>query len=291
MAFRRTNELLGYPADARLLILNADDFGMCHAINAATMRTLREGVVRSTSLMAPCPGAPHAMRLLAAHPDIPFGVHLTAVCDAVTGRWGPLAPKDQVPSLLDESGAFFSNARLPELLARAELAELEAEFRAQIEAVLAAGLQPTHLDWHCLRSGGRTDIFAMTLGLAEEYGLALRVVEGPLALALQRQGLPTADHGLLDSFALDPADKSARYARLLRELPAGLSEWAVHPGVGDAGLRALGVGWQVRQTDLDFLVSPAAQEIVEAEGIILLDYRPLQALWRGASGAWLRPGT
>ncbi len=52
----RTNEMLGYPPDARLLILNADDFGMYHAVNQAIFHTLKEGVVRSTTLMAPCPG-------------------------------------------------------------------------------------------------------------------------------------------------------------------------------------------------------------------------------------------
>jgi len=55
-----TNRLLGYPVDARLLIINADDFGMCNAINEAIFRTMKEGVVHSTSLMVPCPWALHA---------------------------------------------------------------------------------------------------------------------------------------------------------------------------------------------------------------------------------------
>jgi hypothetical protein len=46
----QTNRLLGYPADARLLIINADDFGMCHAVNEAIIGTLKEGIVQSTSL-------------------------------------------------------------------------------------------------------------------------------------------------------------------------------------------------------------------------------------------------
>ena len=71
------NRLLGNPDDARVLIINADDFGMCHAINAATLRAWRTGIVSSTSLMAPCPWAPHAMRLLKDHPDLPFCAHLT----------------------------------------------------------------------------------------------------------------------------------------------------------------------------------------------------------------------
>jgi predicted glycoside hydrolase/deacetylase ChbG (UPF0249 family) len=128
---RKTNALLGYPDDARLLIINADDFGMCHAVNAAILRTLKEGIVSSTSLMAPCPWASHAMRLLRENPRIPFGVHLTVVCDSLDYRWGPVAPKSSVPSLIDEAGYFHHSSRIPEFLAQARLDELEVEWRAQ----------------------------------------------------------------------------------------------------------------------------------------------------------------
>ncbi|MCH8284740.1 MAG: ChbG/HpnK family deacetylase, partial [Chloroflexi bacterium] len=88
---RHTNRLLGYPDDARLLIINADDFGMCHAANAAITRSLTAGVVTSTTLMVPCAWALHGMQWLAAHPDIPFGVHLTAVGDSPHYRWKPIS--------------------------------------------------------------------------------------------------------------------------------------------------------------------------------------------------------
>jgi hypothetical protein len=277
-----TNRLLGYPVDARLLLINADDFGLCHAVNDAIFRTITDGLVRSTTLMMPCPWAMHAMQLLKQHPDIAFGVHLTVICDTVNYPFGPLTPTDQVLSLLDETGSFFSFERMPELLAQAELRELEAEFRAQIEAVLVAQLTPTHLDWHCLRFGNRPDIFDLMLALANDYGLALRIFGQPAIERVQRQGLPTNDYDFLDSFGLDLVNKAGRYAQLLRELPVGLSEWAVHPGLHTAELQALQPnGVQVRQTDYDFLMSQAAQKIVQAEGIILVDYRPLQALWRG----------
>jgi chitin disaccharide deacetylase len=275
------NKLLGYPADARLLIINADDFGMCHAINDAILRSLKEGVVCSTSLMAPCPWALHAMHLLRENPDIPFGVHLTVICDTVNYRWGPLTCRDKVPSLLDETGYFYSPERIPEFVAQAKLDELEVEFRAQIDAVLAANLTPTHLDWHCLRNGRRADIFDLTLRLAKERGLAVRVAERPLIDDVQRQGLPSADHDLLDSFRLETGDKAARYAQMLRDLPVGLSEWAVHPGLDNAELRTIQPdGAQVRQTDLDFMISAEAREVIQREGITLLSYKPLQEAWQ-----------
>jgi len=276
-----TNRLLGYPDDARLLLVNADDFGMYSAINEAVVRAFEEGIVRSTSLMVPCPGAAQAMRMLGEHPGLRFGVHLSVVRDIAGYRWGPVAAKDRVPSLLDADRAFYRTGQMSEMLDRATLGDLEVEFRAQIEAVLAADLRPTHLDWHCLPSGGRADVFDMTLGLANEYGLAIRVTQQPFRDRLRRRGLPTADHDLLDSFALGIERKADRYVELLRALPAGLTEWAVHPGVGgDEWVAVDPDGWRVRRTDFDFLVSPQAREVIQREGITLIDDEPLQAVWR-----------
>lgn len=277
-----TNRLLGYPAETRLLLVNADDLGMCHSVNDAIFRTLKAGLVRSTTLMVPCPWALQAIRFLADHPKIPFGVHLTVICDSVNYRWRPLTSRDRVPSLVDEAGYFYNFDRMPEFLAQARLDQLEIEFRAQIESVLAAGLKPTHLDWHALRIGGRGDIFEVMLKLAREYGLALRVAGRSRIEHVQGQGLPCNDDNFLDSYLLDPAGKTARYLQLLRRLPPGLTEWAVHPGLATAELMALDPGAHFRQADFDFLMSPEAQQVVRQEGIVLLDYRPLQAAWRGA---------
>ncbi len=279
MTYQRTNDMLGYPADARLLILNADDFGMYGAINDGILQTLTQGVVSSTTLMTPCPGAEGGMQMLKQQP-IDFGVHLTVICDLETYTYGPLTPTEQVPSLIDERGVFYDSKRIPAFLAQVNLRELEVEFRAQIEVVLAAGLAPTHLDWHCLHSGGRADVFDMTLGLAKEYGVAVRVAQPPLSERLQQQGLPTADHNLMDSFSIATAGKSGRYAQMLRELPTGLSDWAVHPSIADNYSQTIDDGWPVRRADYDFLMSADAREIIEQEGIVILSYSALQDVWR-----------
>ncbi len=279
----QTNKLLGYPDDARLLIINADDFGMCHAINEAIFRTLKHGVVQSTTLMVSCPWALHAIHLLQKNPDLAFGVHLTAICDGADYRWGPITAKDKVPSLIDETGYFYRFERMPEFFAQLNLNELEVEFRAQIETVLAANLKPTHLDWHALRISARTDIFDVMIGLAKEYGLAQRVYGRPNIEKVQSQGFPTNDYDFLDSYMVGAVDKSARFAQMLRELPTGLSEWAVHPGLDSAELLTIEPeGSHSRQMDFDFLMSPEAREIIQQEGIILLSYAPLQAVWQGA---------
>ena len=276
----QTNRLLGYPVEARLLIINADDFGMCHAINAAIIQALQHGVLRSTTVMMPCPWALHALHFLADHPAIPFGVHLTAISDWVDYRWGPVTPRDKVPSLIDRAGYFHDFEHMPEFLAHVNLNQLELEFRAQIEAVLGAGLKPTHLDWHSLRIDGRADIVDLMLRLAREYRLALRVRGRAGIDRVQGQGLPCNDYDFLDSYHIDPLTKATGYAELLHELPVGLTEWAIHPGLDSAELLAMEPGGDHRrQTDFDFLMSPQALEVIRAEGIILLDYRALQAVW------------
>jgi hypothetical protein len=96
---------------------------------------------------------------------------------------------------------------------------------------------------------------------------------------MRRRGYPTNDHDLMDSYDLDKVGKAARYARMLRALPVGLSEWALHPGVGNAELRAAVPSWRVRQSDFDFVVSLEARVILQEEGIILVDYKAIKALW------------
>ncbi|MBI0384713.1 ChbG/HpnK family deacetylase, partial [Streptomyces albiflaviniger] len=166
-----SSQLLGFPPDARVLIVNCDDFGMHESVNVAVIDAIEEGIASSCSLMVPCPGASQALGMLRARPGLPFGIHLTLVRDADHLRWGPLSARATVASLLDERGELFTAGRREELLARARPEEVEREFRAQIEAVADAGLTPTHLDWHCLADGGHEDVFEVTVALAGEYGL------------------------------------------------------------------------------------------------------------------------
>ncbi|AFZ67651.1 hypothetical protein Deipe_2162 [Deinococcus peraridilitoris DSM 19664] len=274
-----TNARLGYPAQARLLFINADDFGMCHSVNEAIIRSLNDGIVKSCSVMVPCPWALHALEWLREAPHIPFGIHLTVISEQPSYRWGPIACRSEVPTLVDKDGYFYAESRIEEFLDQVNLTELEREFRLQIERVLSANLRPSHLDSHCGIHTRREQIFKMTLDLAREYDVALRVYEQPFIAQLQHQGYPTNNHPLMDSYDVDIADKTERYLQMLHVLPVGLSEWAVHPGLGTNELQAAMPSWQVRQTDFDFVMSNEALEVIQQEGIVLVDYREIQALW------------
>jgi len=288
----RANELLGYPADARLLIVNADDIGMCHGQNLGAIRSITEGLVSSCSLMTPTPWCLHAAEFLRRHPEVSFAVHLTIVSEYRHYRWGPLAPPQEVRTLLDESGYFFGDDRFDHLLQTADIREVETEFRAQIEAVSALGIQPTHLDTHYGPHEFRQDIFDVVFGLAREYGLAMRAGSPHLVKSLLAQGLPAAEHGVLDSGRIPPEKKAAVLAAKLRELPAGLSEWALHPGIATDELRAVMTEPRVpgvtgtpegRQSDFDAAVSEDIARIVAEESIQIIGYRELQRVWQATS--------
>ncbi|WP_432485500.1 ChbG/HpnK family deacetylase [Kineococcus esterisolvens] len=109
-------QLLGLPANARVLILDCDDLGMHPSINTAILAAVRQGVASSASLMVPCPAAGEALRLLRAAPEVPFGIHLTLTRDGPAHRWAPISAPQQVPSLVDEEGLFRTSAAVPELL-------------------------------------------------------------------------------------------------------------------------------------------------------------------------------
>ena len=288
-AAAKANHILGYPLDARLLIVNADDFGACFAQNLGTIRSIDEGLVRSCSLMSPAPWSLHAAHFLKENPRISCGVHLTLVSEYPPYRWGPLTPAQAVSSLVDESGYFRLDDGIPDLLLYGELAEIEREFRAQIEWTFAQEVNVTHLDGHYHVHEEREDIFDLTVSLALEYGLALRVGKRTHIDALQALGYPTNDHDVMDSGRTRPEDKPEVFTRLLRELPSGLSEWAFHPGIVSDELRAVmhepvipGVSAtpEGRQSDFDFITSDEVGAIVKQEGIQVLDYAVLQPFWQ-----------
>src|SRR5438477_9497215 len=162
-------EKLGFAPDAKLLIVHADDVGVTHSVNAATITALDTGLVNSASIMVPCPWFPEIADYAKSHAHVDFGLHLTLTSERVYYRWGPVVSKDMVPSLVDENG-YFHHDWTPSTKINPQ--EVELELRAQIDRAYAMGIHPSHLDSHQYRliSSGK-DLFEVFLRVAHAYKL------------------------------------------------------------------------------------------------------------------------
>ncbi len=274
-----SSQLLGFSRDARLLILNIDDYGFCMTANLSAIETLEKGMASSTTVMTPPAWSKHALRLLKENNHIQHGVHLTTISEHELFRWRPLTSPHKISSLVDGEGFLPLESERNNLLLRADLMELEIEWRAQIEQVLATGLRPNQLDSHCNIHDAREDIFWMTVRLAREYRLALRVHQPEYINALKRQDLTVIDHTDLDSFDLPTKGKSETYLKLLHNLPTGISEWAIHPARGTKELRTINPRWRVRAADYQFFNSEECRMAIKSEGIQIISYKSLQPAW------------
>jgi len=230
----------------------------------AAIATITHGVAASGSVMVVCPGAAAAIERLQGRRDVPVGVHLTLIADFPGVPWAPLT----MGTSIQEDGRLLGPEHRVRLLAQADANEVEAEFRAQIEVLLAADLRPTHLDWHSLMDGGRDDIFDLTLGLAQEYRLDLRAWTERGRAALRSLGFAAQNQPFVDTFAISLEGKHDALIDRLRRLPDGLSEWAVHP----AQAACWDGGANVRRTDYDLLMADETRQVLAEEGISVLGY-------------------
>src|ERR1700722_7497099 len=164
-------ERLGYPANSRLLVIHADDFGMSHSVNRAIEESLEKHWVTSASILVPCPWFPEVANWAKAHSDADLGIHLALTSEWTTLRWGPVSPQPRNSSLLDPDGYLPLTSEY--VATHAKISDVEIETRAQVDKAKAAGVHLTHLDTHMGAIVTTTDLFKAYLGLGQTYKLPL----------------------------------------------------------------------------------------------------------------------
>ena len=288
---QHTGELLGYDADKKLLIINADDFGMCHAENLATMELLKDGHVTSATIMMPCPWVVEAAQFCMENPGLDVGVHLTFTAEWKRYKWGSVASEDKVPSLLNEFGFFPPDIMSVEKSATPE--QVEIEMRAQLDKALQLGIKPTHFDNHMgslygLATGKH--YFEQIFKLAAEYNLPFRLPRNmgenyrkalpkESIIMLEQMTGQLVSRGFVLPDYLESIDYGKNYkesfeafVKLFKSLKPGVTELYIHAALPTDEMKAISNAWRNRDFDYRICKSDEIKQVLKDLNIKLIKW-------------------
>ncbi len=283
----------------KYLIINCDDFGMCHAANAATFDLLEKGGVTSATVMTPCGWAPEALMYAAAHPEFAIGVHLTFTSEWKKYRWRPVAAENTA-SLRDETG--FMHFHCDTFERDAVESEVENEIRAQVAMARFYGHEPSHLDNHMgslygLESG--RSFLPVVFKVCAENGFPFRMMKHiPDRTELEARAMIEETTALADKLCVPILDylwehswngpQSQSYEAFrdymydrFEHCPDGIVETYIHPSLECDELKNTSSVWFRRVWEHRLFADPATRKHIEAQGIRLIDYRGLKKLRAG----------
>ena len=277
-------ERLGYPANSRLLIIHADDFGMMHSVNTAIEEAFEKHWITSASILVPCPWFPEVAQWAKAHPEADLGIHLALNADWTSYRWPSIAPQSKVSSLLDADG--YLPLTTEYVAAHAKMPEVETETHAQVDKAKAAGIHITHVDTHMGTIVSTDDLIKVYLGTAQSYKVPAMLIQprGNQATDLGRFHLAPETIVLDNLIEIMPGVSKAEwlnaYKKMLQPLPSGTYQLVVHLAHNDAEMQGAtfdhpdwGAEW--RQNDFDLVRSAEFQQFLKDQGFILVSWKDL----------------
>jgi predicted glycoside hydrolase/deacetylase ChbG (UPF0249 family) len=278
-------EKLDYPKNTKLLILHADDLGIAHSEDSASIYAMEKGYVSSGSIMVPCPWLSEIANYASTHPQADIGIHLTLTSEWKYYKWGPVSARDKVSSLVNNKGFLYDDL---DSIKNAKLQDVETELRAQIEMAIKSGVHPTHLDSHMGSCFFNKDFLKIYLKLAHEYHLPclLNANAFKLLYRVDISDIITDKDVLTDNvyMAFPPSDNKDRpryYTNVLNSLKPGLNCILLHAAYDDDEMKAItvdhpdyGAAW--RQADIDFFSSDACKKLLEANNIHLITWKEIK---------------
>jgi chitin disaccharide deacetylase len=287
-------------AGKKLLMVHADDAGMCHSVNVATREALLSKSVASASIMVPCPWFSEIAELARERPELDLGLHLTLTSEWKHYRWRPVAPPDKVKGLLDPDGYIWRDVR--STATRASAVEVETELRAQIERASQFGIKFTHFDTHMGTLYARPDYFDVYTRLAREYKVPCMIPRPSGIAAAELKEYPITEqmilkkesegHVLLDKLVTGVPGRTVEerkesYRKFLRSLGPGVTKLIVHLAKDDAEIRAVTNAWEQRWADFLFFTSDEARKLMAELQITPVTYRELGRVGSASAGRGL----
>ena len=265
--------MLAVTVRSQRLLIRGDDMGYSHSGNLALIDCYKNGIQKSIEVIVPSPWFPEAVRLLKQNPGVDIGIHLALTSEWENVKWRPLS---DCPSLKDSNGYFYpmviANPNYPGQSIsenKWKIADVEKEFRAQIELALKLLPGLTHLSSHMGCTWLSPEVTALTNQLAAEY--KIRIDPQPKDLNYVGYDGPHKTY----------EEKLASFTRMLDKLEKGKTYLFLdHPGYNDAELKAVfHIGYEDvaadRQGVTDLFTSKAIRELISRKGIELISYADL----------------
>jgi len=285
---RSLAERLGYKATDKLLIVNGDDTGMCHPANLATFECLEKGLMRTATIMVPCPWFPEVVAYAKQNPDKDFGIHLCHTAEWTKYRWGPVADRGQVPGLVDPEGYLWR--QIEDVYAHAKPEEALIEARAQIKKAMTAGIDVTHLDSHMGTLQLNPDYMKVYVQLGVEFDLPLRMAsqetvarfgQPELRNQIAAKGIVFPDYFVYDELKDEKDGVRQFWLNVVKNLKPGVTELYIHAALPTDEMKVISGTWSTRAQEYEtFTHDEEMKRIVAEQKIILIGYRPLRELQR-----------
>jgi chitin disaccharide deacetylase len=277
----------------RYLIIHSDDAGMSHSVNTATQAGLESGIVSSASIMVPCPWFKEFAVYAQAHPQFDYGIHMTLNSEWENYRWGPVASRDQVKSLIDSEGFLWDN--VGQVVENAKADEVRIELKAQIDKALSFGVPLTHLDTHMGALVSRPDLIDVYVDLSLEYDLPILFfkrmdpattksypalferLKSSIAKLTERK-LPLLDN-VLQFYGGDiPEKRKQLYYDEIAKIGPGVTQLIIHCGTDNDELRAITDSYQRRDQDRILFTDPNMKQFLEQQKITLITWKQFRQL-------------
>ncbi len=281
-------ERLGYKKTDKLLIINNDDAGMCHAANTGTIEGMEKGLISSATIMTPCSWYNEIAKYAIGHPDKDFGVHLTLTSEWKTYRWGTVASRNEVPKMYDEQGYMWKGVM--EVYESSTPEEALIEGRAQIKKAQASGIPITHIDSHMGTYQYSPEYMTVYLQLAQEFNLPARMPAQTTLDAMQfpqfrkicqEKGIICPDYFVHEEFENYKTENVAEFwTDYIKNLKPGVTEIYIHAASDSEEIRSITNSAEKRVRELAFFTSEEAKKLIKDQGIIVIGYKQLYDLQR-----------
>lgn len=277
-------ERLGYTADTKLLIIHADDIGVSYSENSASKEAFKAGLVNSGSIMVPCPWFPEIANYVKSNPRADLGLHLTLTSEWNLYKWGPVAPKEKVPSLVNDKGFFYASVQ--EVITKGSPKDVETELRAQIERAKQFGVDPTHFDSHMGTLFSSPEFLKVYIALGREYKVPVMLINQITNAYPSAGSLVNENDVIIDRVYIASPDDykngmEAFYTKTLQSVAAGVNCLIIHAAYDDNEMKAVtagfvdyGAAW--RQADFNFFTSEACRQLLKDQKIQLITWREIR---------------